>query len=520
MKNSLILVLDFGGQYCHLISRRVRDAGVYSEIKPHDVSLEDFRKIPVRGVILSGGPNSVYEKNAPTMNQEVFRHCIENKIPILGLCYGHQLIARMMGGVVESREIKEYGKTEMTVVEPDLILDGLNEKEIVWMSHGDQVVSLPEGFSVLSETRTCPIAAYKSADNLLYGLQFHPEVKHTPKGQVILENFIYKICGCEKNWAIEDWIENAVQSIRDEVGEGHVLLALSGGVDSTVVSVLMQKAIGDHLHCVFVDNGVMRKNEGKDVEDYFVNVLNYKQFYRVNAQDKFLSRLEGVADPEEKRKIIGHTFIEVFEEKADEIARIVGGLDYLAQGTIYPDRVETAATSKNAAKIKSHHNLTLPEKMRLKIIEPIKDLYKDEVRKVGRKLGIPKELVNRHPFPGPGLAVRCVGEVKKEYLDILREADVILIEEIKKAGIYDDLWQAFAVFLPVKSVGVMGDYRTYEYICAIRIVESTDAMTANFAKINWEILDKISTRIINEVKGINRVVYDISNKPPATIEFE
>ncbi|MFX0098539.1 MAG: glutamine-hydrolyzing GMP synthase [Candidatus Hodarchaeota archaeon] len=520
MSDNMILVLDFGGQYCHLISRRVRDAGVYSKIKPFDIPLDELKKMPVKGVIFSGGPGSVYQEGDPNLPRETLDWFISNKIPMLGLCYGHQLIAYQMGGKVESRKNKEYGKTKLKVIKPIGVLESVESEELVWMSHGDQVTSLPDGYEILASTETSPIAAFQSSDRLFHGLQFHPEVRHTLKGQLILENFIFKICKCEKNWSIDNWTGEAIKRIKEEVGNGHVLLGLSGGVDSTVVSVLMQKAIGDQLHCVFVDNGVMRKNEAKDVEDYFKNVLNYKEFYRVNAQDNFLTKLAGVTDPEEKRKIIGYTFIEVFEEKADELAKKFGKLDFLAQGTIYPDRVETAATSKSAAKIKSHHNLTLPEKMKLKVIEPIKDLYKDEVRKVGISLGIPGDIINRHPFPGPGLAVRCASEVKKEYIDILRDADAILIEEIKNAGIYNELWQAFAVFLPVKSVGVMGDFRTYEYTCAIRIVESKDAMTANFAHLDWGLLERISTRIINEVKGINRVVYDISNKPPSTIEFE
>ncbi|MBD3187274.1 glutamine-hydrolyzing GMP synthase [Candidatus Bathyarchaeota archaeon] len=520
MNNNMILVLDFGGQYCHLISRRVRDAGVYSEIRPFDVSIQEVKHLDVKGIILSGGPGSVYEEDAPRIEKSLLGFCKEREIPVLGLCYGHQLIAQLEGGTVAANPVKEYGKTTLEVVKQDGIFNGLAEKETVWMSHGDQVTHLPDGFEVLARTATCPIAAYRSTDGLLHGLQFHPEVNHTPKGKMILSNFVFSICNCEKNWSIADWTREAIARIKDDVGKRHVLLGLSGGVDSTVVSVLMQRAIGEQLHCVFVDNGVMRKDEGRDVEDYFRNTLNYQEFYRVDAEDEFLTKLAGIRDPEEKRKIIGHTFIEVFERKAGELASNFGKLEFLAQGTIYPDRVETAATSKSAAKIKSHHNLTLPEDMELKVIEPLKDLYKDEVRQVGKELGIPEEIINRHPFPGPGLAVRCVGEVKKEYLDILREADAILIEEIRHAGLYNDLWQAFAVFLPSRTVGVMGDFRTYEYICAIRVVESRDAMTANFAKLPWDLLETISTRIINEVSGINRVVYDISNKPPSTIEFE
>ncbi|NMC06989.1 MAG: glutamine-hydrolyzing GMP synthase [Candidatus Lokiarchaeota archaeon] len=515
-----IIVLDFGGQYCHLICRRVRDAGVYAEIRPFNVKPDVLSNLHVKGIILSGGPSSVYETDAPMVDTGLLAWCKANKVPVLGLCYGHQLLGQLIGGKVEANAIKEYGRTLLHVQQPVGVLATLGGEETVWMSHGDQVKKLPDGFEILASTKDCPIAAFRSLDNLISGLQFHPEVKHTPRGQVMLENFLFSICGCMKDWSMETWIKDAISSIKQEVGSRQVLLALSGGVDSTVVSVLLQKAIGNQLHCVFVDNGVMRKNEGKDVEEYFTNVLGYKQFHRADAQDKFLSKLAGVTDPEQKRKIIGFTFIEVFEEYAKQLEAKHGRFDLLAQGTIYPDRVESAATSKASAKIKSHHNLTLPEKMQMSLIEPLKDLYKDEVRKVGRMLGIPEDIIKRHPFPGPGLAVRCVGEVKKEYLDMLRDADAILTHEIKLAGIYDTVWQAFVVFLPVKTVGVMGDFRTYQFLCSIRIVESVDAMTANFARLDWDLLDRISTRIINEVRGINRVVYDITNKPPGTIEYE
>ncbi|MEX2729448.1 MAG: glutamine-hydrolyzing GMP synthase, partial [Candidatus Sigynarchaeum springense] len=504
-----IIVLDFGGQYCHLISRRVRDAGVYAEIRPFNIRPDSLEKLHVRGIILSGGPSSVYEKDAPTLDQGLLPWCKTNKVPVLGLCYGHQLLGQLVGGKVESKAIKEYGRTRLSISKAVGVLANMGTEETVWMSHGDQVTQLPDGFEILASTKDCPIAAFRSVDNSVTGLQFHPEVNHTPRGQVMLENFLFLICRCKKDWSMDTWITDAIETIKKEVGTRQVLLALSGGVDSTVVSVLMQKAIGNQLHCVFVDNGVMRKNEGKDVEEYFKNVLGYQQFHRVDAQDKFLSKLAGVTGPEEKRRIIGFTFIEVFEAFAKQLEQKYGKFELLAQGTIYPDRVETAATSKASAKIKSHHNLTLPEKMSMSIIEPLKDLYKDEVRKVGAMLGIPEAIIKRHPFPGPGLAVRCVGEVRKEYLDMLREADSILTHEIKRAGIYDKVWQAFVVFLPVKTVGVMGDFRTYQFLCSIRIVESVDAMTANFSRLDWDLLDRISTRIINEVRGINRVVYDI-----------
>ena len=516
-----IIVLDFGGQYCHLIARRVRDLGVYSEILPFDVDLNKLKAVQPKGIILSGGPSSVYEARSPQLSDGFFKLIFEEKIPVLGICYGHHQIIHVLGGIIEAHDSKEYGKTDLDIIEPNLLFDSLEEREVVWMSHGDQVKSLPEGFQVLAKTDTCPIAAYGSEEKKVYGVQFHPEVVHTPKGNQILDNFIEKITGAKKEWKLEDWIEHSIEGIRKEIGpENRVILGLSGGVDSSVTAVLLHEAIGDRLHSVFVNNGLLRKYEDKEVQQIFKKKLNFKNFHYIDAEDLFLERLKNIGDPEEKRKIIGHTFIEVFEKKTIELEKDYPDIKYLAQGTIYPDRVETAVTSKMAAKIKSHHNLTLPEDMKLKIIEPLKDLYKDEVRKIGLKLGIDKELIERHPFPGPGLAVRCLGTIEKERLDILREADHILIEEIKKAGVYNELWQILCVFLPVKSVGIMGDYRTYENICAIRAVKSLDAMTASFAKLDWDLLEKISNRIINEVKGFNRVVYDISNKPPSTIEYE
>jgi GMP synthase (glutamine-hydrolysing) len=389
------------------------------------------------------------------------------------------------------------------------------------MSHGDQVENMPEGFEILARTATCPIAAYANDDLKLFGVQFHPEVVHTQNGTKILKNFIEKIIHAEKGWNLENWIEKSIENIKKEVGpKNRVILGLSGGVDSSVVAALFQRAIGNRLHSIFVNNGVLRKNEEVQVQKTFKQELKFKNFHYVNAEAIFLKRLKNIDDPEEKRRIIGHTFIEVFEKKTIELEKTYPDINYLAQGTIYPDRVETSATSNASVKIKSHHNLTLPDNMMLKIIEPLKELYKDEVRKIGLQLGLPESIILRHPFPGPGLAVRIIGPIEKEKLDILRNADEILIDEIRKAKVYDSLWQAFCVFLPLKTVGIMGDYRTYEYICAIRVVESLDAMTANFAKLDWELLEKIGTRIINEVKGINRVVYDISNKPPSTIEYE
>ncbi|MHA1273665.1 MAG: glutamine-hydrolyzing GMP synthase [Promethearchaeota archaeon] len=516
-----IIVLDFGGQYCHLIARRIRDLGVYSEILPFDVSIERLKEISPKGIILSGGPSSVYDENSPKLSENFFNYIKEYKIPILGICYGFHLIIHQLGGKIEPHKHKEYGKTELKIIKPNGIFRNLERNQIVWMSHGDQVKDMPEGFEILAETKTTPIAAYGNDKLLMYGVQFHPEVVHTLHGNEILNNFIENIAKAKKEWKLKNWIEQTIEKIRKTIGpENGVILGLSGGVDSSVTAVLLHRAIGDRLHSIFVNNGLLRKDEEYEVQKTFREKLGFKNFHYVDAEQLFLDRLKNIEDPEQKRKIIGHTFIEIFENKTIELEKEYPNIKFLAQGTIYPDRVETAATSKSAAKIKSHHNLTLPENMKLKIIEPLKDLYKDEVRRIGLRLGLPKEIVNRHPFPGPGLAVRVLGAIDKEKLNILREADAILIEEIKKAGIYESLWQAFCVFIPIKTVGIMGDYRTYEYLCAIRAVESLDAMTANFSKLDWNLLEKISTRIINEVKGINRVVYDISNKPPSTIEYE
>jgi GMP synthase (glutamine-hydrolysing) len=516
-----IIILDFGGQYCHLIARRVRDLGVYSEILPFNIPIQKLKEYHPKGIILSGGPSSVYEDNSPQLPKAFFKYIKEERIPILGICYGLHLIIHQLGGHIEPHSEKEYGRTELEIINSGFLLDSLEKKEIVWMSHGDQVKDMPEGFDILACTETCPIAAYANETLLMYGVQFHPEVVHTPKGNVILENFVSKISKAKKEWKLEDWIEQTIEQLKKEVGpENRVILGLSGGVDSSVTAALLHRAIGDRLHSIFVNNGVLRKNEDIEVQEIFRDQLKFENFHYVDAEQLFMEKLKGVEDPEEKRRMIGHTFIEVFEKKTIELEKEHPGIKFLAQGTIYPDRVETSATSNASARIKSHHNLTLPDDMTLEVIEPLKDLYKDEVRKIGIKLGVPQNIIGRHPFPGPGLAVRIIGAIDKEKLDILRDADKILLEEIKKAGVYEKLWQAFCVFLPLKTVGIMGDYRTYEYICAIRAVESLDAMTANFAKLDMDLLEKIGTRIINEVKGINRVVYDISNKPPSTIEYE
>lgn len=520
--NEIILVIDFGGQYCHLISRRIRDLGVYADILPYDISVEKIENFKgnLKGIILSGGPSSVYEDNAPKLDDNLFRYILNKKIPLLGLCYGHQLIAQLVGGTVLPESHKEFGKTDCEMnIESD-IFRGLNQHEIVWMSHGDQVKSLPDGYEVVASTSNCPIAGYGNPVLKIYGLQFHPEVQHTMSGSKILSNFIFRICECHGNWKMDDWIPTTLEDIISQLGEDEVILGLSGGVDSSVTAVLLQKAVGNRVHPIFVNNGLLRKGEAEEVVKLFKDELKFENFHYVDAENEFLQALKNITDPEEKRKLIGHKFIEVFEREAEKLKKEHPNIKWLGQGTIFPDRVETKATSKTSSKIKSHHNVTLPENMKLKLIEPLRDLYKDEVRRIGSKLGLPESLINRQPFPGPGLAVRCLGEITKEKLDILRLADYILREEIEKSGINKGLWQYFTVYIPVKTVGVMGDFRTYENICSIRVVESVDAMTANFSKLDWNLLEKISTRIINEVKGFNRVVYDISNKPPSTIEYE
>ncbi|MGB5911089.1 MAG: glutamine-hydrolyzing GMP synthase [Promethearchaeia archaeon] len=517
----MIIVLDFGGQYCHLIARRIRDLGVYSEIFPFNIKLETIKNRQPEGIIFSGGPRSVYESDSPNLPKDVFQYILEKKVPLLGICYGFHLIIYNLNGKIVSKKQKEYGRAKLEIIKPNLLLDALDPTEIVWMSHGDQVKKLPPDFDILAKTETCPIASYANHDKHIYGVQFHPEVKNTPKGQIILENFLFKIAHCRKEWELKNWIKESIKGIKEKIGnEDKVILGLSGGVDSSVTAALLHKAIGDRLHCIFVNNGLLRKNEENEVQTIFKEQLGFKNFHFINAEGIFLDNLKDIDDPEEKRRVIGHTFIKVFEKKTLELEKAFPNIKYLAQGTIYPDRVETAATSKATAKIKSHHNVTLPDDMKFELIEPLKDLYKDEVRKIGLELGLSNKTVYRHPFPGPGLAVRCLGPIDKNKLDILKEADTILLEEIEKAKLYDKLWQIFCVLIPVKTVGVMGDYRTYEYICSIRAVESIDAMTASFAKLDWDLLERIGTRIINEVKGFNRVVYDISNKPPSTIEYE
>ncbi|MBI2647704.1 glutamine-hydrolyzing GMP synthase [Candidatus Woesearchaeota archaeon] len=512
----MIIVLNFGGQTCHLIARRIREFGVYSEIMPCDTSVEEIKKFKPNGIILSGGPASVYEKDAPLMDKKI----LDLGIPILGICYGLQLIGKYVNGEVLSGKLKEFGKKILKIKKNGKLLKGLSKKEQVWMSHGDLVTKLPKDFDVLASTDTCKIAAFECNKRKLYGIQFHAEVAHTSKGSQILKNFVFGICKTKKDWNIKNLSKKLIKHIKNEVLEDSVIMGVSGGIDSTVAATLIHKAIGNKLHCVFVDHGLIRKGETKEVRNLFEDKLRFKNFHFVDASDIFLQKLKGVIDPEEKRKIIGYAFIQIFEEKVMELERKHPAIKFLGQGTIYPDRIESAQPTKYASKIKSHHNVTLPEKMKLKVLEPLKELYKDEVRDLGKELKIPNEILRRHPFPGPGLAIRILGEITEERLRILRDADYIFIEELKKSSYYDKVWQAFAALLPIKSVGVMGDARTYEYIISLRAVTSIDAMTADWAKLPNELLEKISNRIINEVRGVNRVLYDISQKPPATIEYE
>lgn len=507
-----ILVLDFGSQYTQLIARRVRELGVYCEIVFPNISASKIRVLGPKGLILSGGPSSVYDSNAPKCDPEVF----SLGLPILGICYGIQLLAHKLGGKVEQSPRREYGHAELAIDRGTRLFQGLPPRLKVWMSHGDSLVRPPSGFEVLAHTASSPVAAVGWEAKKIYGLQFHPEVVHTPKGREILSNFLFRIAGCEGTWSMESFIERATREIREKVGKGRVLCGLSGGVDSSVVAALLLGAIGKNTVPVFVDNGLLRKDEVRDVERAFCKHLK-ADLRVVDAGRIFLRKLAGVEDPECKRKIIGETFIRVFEREAKKLGR----LDFLAQGTLYPDVIESTSFRGPSATIKSHHNVGgLPERMHLKLIEPLRELFKDEVRVLGRKLGLPHEIVKRQPFPGPGLAVRILGGVTEKRLSLLTEADAIVIEEIRRAGLYNKLWQAFAVLLPVRSVGVMGDERTYENVVALRAVTSEDGMTADWAPLPYGVLGRISNRIINEVKGVNRVVYDVSSKPPATIEWE
>ena len=511
-----ILILDFGSQYTQLIARRVREAGVYSEIYAGDIDHQSISDFNPTGIILSGGPESAFSDDSPKAAAEIF----SMGVPILGICYGMQTMTEQLGGHVQSSSHREFGYAEVSIKTSNRLFKGIEVSQDclqVWMSHGDRVETLPEGFEIIGKSDSSPMAAMANDEKLFFGLQFHPEVTHTNKGQIIIENFVHQICGCGSEWTAGNIIENDINNIREEVGDDQVLLGLSGGVDSSVVAALLNRAIGEQLTCIFVDNGLLRLNEGDQVMEVFSTHMNLNVI-RVDAEELFLTKLQGVEDPEEKRKIIGNTFIEVFEEEASKLVNV----KWLAQGTIYPDVIESAgAKTGKAHVIKSHHNVAgLPEDMTLKLIEPLRDLFKDEVRVIGKELDLPSELVDRHPFPGPGLGVRILGEVKKEFADLLRQADSIFIEELVTNNLYHDVSQAFAVFLPVRSVGVMGDGRKYDYVIALRAVETADFMTANWARLPYDFLDHVSRRIINEIDGISRVTYDISGKPPATIEWE
>ncbi len=511
--NQKIAVLDFGSQYTQVIARRIRECSVYSEIMPFNTRASDLKKRGVCGVILSGGPASVLAKGSPRPDPKIF----ELGVPVLGICYGLQLMGKMLGGEIVSSRRREYGLGTLSFNGGGKLLAGIKSPIQVWNSHGDKIERLPKGFKAVGTTENSAYALVADESRRFYGMQFHPEVVHTPRGMEIIKNFLYKICGCTGDWKMSDYVERAIADIREKVGDKKVILGLSGGVDSSVAAALIHKAVGDRLTCVFVDNGLLRKDERAKVERLFKD--NFKMRMKtVRAERLFLSRLAGVADPERKRKIIGKTFVEVF----DKTVKSIGKVDFLAQGTLYPDVIESVPIAGNPASlIKSHHNVGgLPKRMKLRLLEPLRELFKDEVRALGAELGLSREVLWRHPFPGPGLGVRVVGDITKKRLDILREADAILMDEMRSGGYYDKVWQAFAVFLPVKTVGVMGDERTYDNVIALRIVESQDAMTADWAHIPHELLAKISNRIINEVKGVNRVCLDISSKPPATIEWE
>ncbi len=507
-----ILVLDFGSQYTQLIARRIRELGVYSEIRPYDTPLDEVRKLHPRGIVLSGGPASVYEPEAPIPDPGV----LELGVPVLGICYGLQLITHLLGGKVEKATRREYGRAELRVDADSPLFAGLPRELTVWMSHGDRVEQLPAGFRVVARTDNSPVASVEHTEKRIFGVQFHPEVVHTPLGAEILKNFAFRICGCRGLWNPRSFIETAVEAIRSRVGGERVLCALSGGVDSSVAAVLVSRAVGRNLTAVFVDTGLLRAGEAEEVRKVFEGDFDF-DFRFVDARRRFLDALRGVTDPERKRKIIGETFIRVFEEEA----RKLGQIRFLVQGTLYPDVIESVSTRGPSATIKTHHNVGgLPEKMGFELIEPLRELFKDEVRKVGRELGLPDWLIGRHPFPGPGLAVRILGEVTPERVAVLQKADKIFIDELRQAGLYDRVWQAFAVLLPVKSVGVMGDERTYENAVVLRAVTSQDGMTADWAQLPHDFLARVSNRIINEVAGVNRVAYDISSKPPSTIEWE
>jgi len=510
-----ILILDFGSQYTQLIARRVRECQIYSEIHPYPLPLEEIGSMAPQGIILSGGPASVYEENAPRCDAGLFRL----GIPILGICYGMQLMGYLLGGEVTRSKKREYGKAKLVLDGEGKLFRGLGKKGrhlLVWMSHGDQVKTLPPGFRRVAHSWNTPVAAIEDDRRKIYGLQFHPEVVHTPQGIHLIRNFLFNICHCTNLWTMESFLDQTAHQVKEKIGSEKVICALSGGVDSSVVALLLHRVIGDHLQCIFVNNGLLRKDEASQVVDLFRYHFKIPLDY-VDAENHFLKKLEGVIDPEEKRRTIGKEFISIFEREA----RKVGGVNYLAQGTLYPDVIESVSYKGPSATIKSHHNVGgLPKRMKFKLVEPLRELFKDEVRQLGRVLELPEEIIQRQPFPGPGLAIRIIGEVTRERLDILRAADEVVREEMQKARLWNKVWQSFAILLPVRTVGVMGDERTYEHVIAIRVVTSLDGMTADWAKLPHKVLENMSNRIINEVRGVNRVVYDVSSKPPGTIEWE
>lgn len=519
LDRQMLVILDFGSQYSELIARRIRETEVYSEVLSYRTSAEQLKQLNPRGIILSGGPNSVYDKGAPQCDPEIW----SLGIPVLGVCYGMHLMVQQLGGQVERATRGEYGKAALKIDDPTDLLTNVEHQSTMWMSHGDSVTQMPPGFEVLAHTDNTPGAAIANDQEKFYGVQFHPEVVHSKGGQALIRNFVYHICECQPTWTTAAFVEEAIREVRAKVGDRRVLLALSGGVDSSTLAFLLHKAIGDQLTCMFIDQGFMRKGEPERLVKLFHEQFHIDVCY-VHARDRFLAQIAGITDPEEKRKRIGHEFIRVFEAESKRL----GPFDYLAQGTLYPDVIESADTNVDpktgervAVKIKSHHNVGgLPKDLQFKLVEPLRKLFKDEVRKLGRSLGLPEEIVRRHPFPGPGLAIRILGEVTEEKLDILRDADYIVREEIRHQGLYHDFWQAFAVLLPVRSVGVMGDQRTYAYPIVLRFVSSEDGMTADWSRAPYELLEVISNRIVNEVNGVNRVVYDITSKPPGTIEWE
>jgi GMP synthase (glutamine-hydrolysing) len=507
-----ILILDFGSQYTQLIARKVRQCGVYAEIFPYNITKEKLESLEPTGIILSGSPSSIYGEDSPLPSFNIF----ETGRPVLGICYGLQVIAHFFNGKVDKAARREFGRAEISIDDDSDLLNGVRNNSTVWMSHGDALIEPPEGFEIIGHTENSPLCAVRAKEKQIYGVQFHPEVHHTADGVKVLDNFVRRICGCTQTWSPLSFIETSINSIREKICDAAVICALSGGVDSTVLAVLLHKAIGDKLHCIHIDSGLMRHDESRQIMDLFRDNFNIS-IDLVDGTDLFLGNLHGVTDPETKRKIIGAAFIELFEKEAQKFH----DAKWLAQGTLYPDVIESVSVKGPSVTIKSHHNVGgLPEKMNLKILEPFRELFKDEVRAVGRELGVPEWFVGRHPFPGPGLAIRILGELTPSRLELLRKADTIYLEEIRNAGLYDNIWQAFAVLLPVQSVGVMGDERTYENVCALRAVTSTDGMTADWFVFPPEVLAKISNRIINEVRGINRVVYDVTSKPPGTIEWE